>query len=74
MNQPIARYIDVSLEADIVLALRHAVESGVLLGASAVNATDYADALENDTYLMETTTPPDEAWEWPHINEQAADS
>lgn len=61
-HQPISRYIDRDLETMIVRALRAYVSEfdGAAPDAEIEMARDYADALENDTYLLETTTPPDE--------------
>jgi hypothetical protein len=62
-------YLDDGLEALIIKALRqlsHADEAEERI------ALDYADALENDTWLLETSIPPDETVDWPHINERLA--
>lgn len=59
----IAQYINPDLELLIVRALRLYVEeyTGAAPEDEVQQAADYADALENDTYLLESTTPPDEA-------------
>ena len=54
-------YLKPDLENLIVRALRLYVEeyNGAAPEEEVKLAEDYADALENDTYLIETTTPPD---------------
>lgn len=57
---PISRYIEPELEKLIVSGLRALVHFEPTTEAERKLANDYADALENDTYLLETTTPPEE--------------
>lgn len=59
MQEGTGHYLDEATEQLIIRALRHAVRSGEFLGAEAGNAIDYADALENDTFLLETVTSPE---------------
>lgn len=60
MTQPISRYIEPELEWLIVAALRAIGTNPLLTREQRRLSWEYADALENDTYLLETTTPPDE--------------
>ncbi len=59
----VSHYLAPELEALILRALRLYVEefSGAAPQAEIEMAGSYADALENDTYLLETTAPPDDA-------------
>ncbi len=61
----ISHYLDAELERTIVRALRCYVSeyTGAAPDTEILIAENYADALENDTYLLETATPRDEAEE-----------
>lgn len=70
----IARYIGDELERLITEVLDLFVQDymGVAPDSKIKMASDYAAALQNDTWLMETTEPPEDAAEWSHINERLA--
>lgn len=56
----IAHYLNPKIEETIIAALRLYGENFVSTGDTHIGqpALDYADALENDTFLLETTTEP----------------
>jgi hypothetical protein len=56
----IAHYLDETREKIVIAALRaYGDRAGLPTDAERKTAVELADALENDTYLLESTTPPD---------------